>query len=73
MADVTVVEVLTVPARDPARAGKHDRLVFYRPVAGGAVSMVRVPDEGFNEASVRAAILKDQQVVGGLKGKTLSL
>lgn len=72
MADYTITNVLRVPSRDPARPGKYDRQVFYRPVTGGQIRMVVIADEGFTEQAVRSAILKDEKDVSALTGKTIS-
>lgn len=73
MADVTVTQVLRVPSRDKERSGKFDRLVFYRDAAGSTLQMVALPDETFTESAVKAAIAKDLQQLGALKGKTFSV
>jgi hypothetical protein len=72
MAEVTITEVTRVPAREEARRGKYDRIVFYA-VGNAPVRFVRVPDEGFSEQAALAAIKKDLAEVGAIKGKTYQL
>jgi len=56
--EVTVLDLHDLPAVDPARLGKTDRLVIYQADATHRYA-VRLPLETFTDEALRAAIRAD--------------
>jgi len=69
---VKVISMQRLPSADPQRLGKHDRL-FVVEVAPGNNLVVRVPDEGFDEAKLAAAIKAELQERGKWVGRELEI
>lgn len=67
-----VLSMQRLPSADPQRLGKYDRL-FVVEVAAGNTLVVRVPDEGFDEAKLQAAIRAELQERGKWVGRELEL
>lgn len=69
---VKIISMQRLPSADPQRLGKYDRL-FAVEVAPGNSLIVRVPDEGFDESKLAAAIKVELQERGKWVGRELTL
>lgn len=73
MADkVKIMSMQRLPSADPQRLGKYDRL-FVVQVAAGNSLVVRVPDEGFDQAALQAAIKAELQERGKWVGREIEV
>jgi hypothetical protein len=70
--EITILDARRLPSLDPARRGKYDHLVTYQ-VAPGITHTVTVPDEGFSEQSVKAAIAAAEKQAAGIVGKKFTI
>ena len=69
MAEFKIVDLHDIPAIDPARQGKQDKLVTYE-LSDGRRRLLRVPAEGVTEAKIVDAIKKELGELKAIIGKT---
>jgi hypothetical protein len=72
MADVVIRDTRKVPALDPGRRGKMDRIVTFS-TEDNAVLLVTLPEESYSDAALHAAIKKELDERGKLVGKKLTV
>ena len=70
--DVTIIETKRIKAVAPERLGKWDRIVYWQ-IGPGQVFMTELPDEGFTDQALQAAIKRDLDERAKLVGKKYQL
>jgi len=63
-----VRDVRKVMSADPKRLGRWDRLVVFE-AAGGVIDTVTIPDEEFNEETLRKAVAEALEERAGWLGR----
>ena len=69
---VTIKDTRRLMSRDPARAGKFDRVIIYQR-EDKTGDMVILPDEACDDKAITAAIIAHEKTAKGLVGKTLTI
>jgi len=69
VAEFKIVDLADIPAIDPARQGKQDKLVTYE-LQDGRRRLLRVPAEGVTEGKIVDAIRKELGDLKAIVGKT---